>query len=100
MNEEIAPSVEMEDVFDPPVDLTENTTVDPSTVEMRESNKHTSAPELTEEERQSILLSKGFQEFMGQASKFMEKAMVASEQFDFMRDYTVNPDSLKYGNTL
>ncbi|KAG0030526.1 hypothetical protein BGZ81_002540 [Podila clonocystis] len=48
------------------------------------------APELTDEERKTILQSAEFVDFMDHSSKILERAM--SEKYDFMKDYTLGLD--------
>ncbi|KAG0333507.1 hypothetical protein BG000_009101, partial [Podila horticola] len=48
------------------------------------------APELTDEERKTIVQSAEFVEFMDHSSKILERAM--SEKYDFMKDYTLGLD--------
>ncbi|ORZ08066.1 WD40-repeat-containing domain protein [Lobosporangium transversale] len=47
-------------------------------------------PELTDEERKTILQSTEFIEFVDHSSKILERAM--SEKYDFMKDYTLGLD--------
>ncbi|KAF9357628.1 hypothetical protein BGX34_009285 [Mortierella sp. NVP85] len=47
-------------------------------------------PELTDEERKTVLQSNDFIEFVEHSSKFVERAM--SEKYDFMKDYTLGLD--------
>ncbi|KAF9153175.1 hypothetical protein BG015_003923 [Linnemannia schmuckeri] len=48
------------------------------------------APELTDEERKSIVQSAEFVEFIDHSSKILERAM--TEKYDFMKDYTLGLD--------
>lgn len=55
-------------------------------------------PELSEEERASILAAPEFIDFVEQSSKIVQRAL--NDGYDYIRDYTVNAESGGYAFKL
>ncbi|KNE61250.1 hypothetical protein AMAG_06997 [Allomyces macrogynus ATCC 38327] len=50
--------------------------------------------DLTDEEKKMIMSSSPFRDFVDHSSRLLEKAINISQQFDFMRDYTIDTNMI------